>query len=132
MKKTLFIFYILVISFSFSQETEANYKLIIFSGSDWCKPCIQLKKETLSNEELQQFLSDQLIETYIADFPRKKSNMPPQNTIKHNEELANTYNLEGLFPRLVLLDSDQNIIYTKNGFIEKEVLIQELKSSLPK
>ncbi len=128
MKKIIFsAFFYTAMLFSFGQTT-TKHTLIIFSGSDWCKPCIQLKSETLSGENLAVFFTQNAIKTYTADFPRKKRNAPSKEVIKHNEGLADKYNPEGQFPKIILVDAEGNLLFTLNGFITEDLLIKELKS----
>jgi len=126
MKKIVILFfYVLINQFVLGQDI-ANYKLIVFSGSDWCKPCIRLKSETLNNEHTLKFFTEKKVEIYTADFPRKKNHKPSKEIVKKNEELADLYNSDGVFPKLVLLDNNNNLIYVKEGFIASTTLIEEL------
>ncbi len=90
-----------------AQETEATI-LMVFSGSDWCKPCIQLKKEILESEEFKT-IEKEIIIIYL-DFPYKKSNQLSQEQLNHNEALAEKYNSRGKFPKIVWLDPQENIL----------------------
>jgi thioredoxin-related protein len=95
---------------TFRQAAEAKKPvLLIFSGSDWCAPCMQFDKNVFSSGEFQSFIQDNL---YIvkADFPQRKQ--LPETQKKQNEELAETYNPKGLFPHLVLLRPDQSVLTT--------------------
>jgi len=35
--------------------------LIEFTGSNWCKPCIKMEKEVLSNAKFQEFVKDKFV-----------------------------------------------------------------------
>lgn len=78
-------------------------KLIVFSGSDWCKNCIQLKKQVLSSEVFIEFAKES-IEIVTADFPQREK--LPKEEVAKNEALAEKYNPEGEFPKLILLSAD--------------------------
>ena len=78
--------------------------MLIFSGSDWCKPCIQLKKSILDTKAFSD-LSEELIMMYL-DFPYKRSNRLSKEETKHNESLAEQYNKSGHFPKIVFLDQE--------------------------
>lgn len=83
--------------------------LLIFSGSDWCAPCIHFEKRILSQTAFQSFADDNL--TVIkADFPQRKKISNEQK--KQNESLADKYNPKGLFPHLVLLNTDGSVMAT--------------------
>jgi thioredoxin-related protein len=94
--------------------------LLVFSGSDWCKPCINLKKNVFDQEEFHAYSNANLV-FYVADFPRANG-MLSEEQLKQNKELAEKYNLRGAFPYLVLLSSDQKIVKqhagTFNSFTE--------------
>jgi thioredoxin-related protein len=86
-----------------SQQTGKS-KLIVFSGSDWCKNCIVFKKKVLSNPDFEVFVRDRL-EIITADFPQRTT--LSKELIAHNEALAEKYNPNGEFPRIVLLSPDE-------------------------
>lgn len=86
-----------------SQGAKALPTLLIFSGSDWCKPCIQLKKEVIEQTAFQSFAQDKLM-VQIVDFPYRKANKLSKEQQAVNNQLAERYNPEGNFPLLVLVD----------------------------
>jgi len=83
--------------------------LLIFSGSDWCKPCIQLKKEVLDTPTFQKYAEANLILKEV-DFPYKKANRLPKEKRDSNDALAAKYNPQGIFPSLILIDETGNQI----------------------
>lgn len=88
-----------------------NHKIILlnFSGSDWCAPCILLRKDYLENETFTKMADENLV-MVNADFPRKKKNLGSAELIKRNEALAEQYNKEGNFPLTLLLDPDGKVL----------------------
>jgi thioredoxin-related protein len=100
-------------------QTEAaqNHKFILlnFSGSDWCAPCIRLKKEIFESAEFQRYTQDNLV-LVRADFPRLKKNRLDKALTKHNEDLAERYNPQGAFPLTVLIDATGKVIKAWDGF----------------
>ena len=82
--------------------------LLVFSGSDWCKPCIVLKKNILNSDEFSQFSSDHLVVLNL-DFPFRKKNQLTQEQQAHNDALADRYNPEGVFPLVLLLNEDNTV-----------------------
>lgn len=97
---------------SFEQAKEISLKLnrpilIVFSGSDWCKPCIKLKKEILDTPEFQEAIKDKWV-LYNADFPYK-TKLPAEH-VKVNEKLAESYNKKGAFPLVVLVSKDGKVL----------------------
>lgn len=88
--------------------------LLNFSGSDWCGPCILMRKNYLENEAFTKMANDNLV-LVNADFPRKKKNQATPEMTKRNESLAEQYNKNGLFPFTLLLDADGKVLKTWNG-----------------
>ena len=104
--------------FSEAQKlAKAENKLILlnFSGSDWCGPCIQLKKEVFESEPFKAFASQKLV-LVRADFPRLKKNQLPKEQQAKNDILAEKYNTEGKFPLTVLINPDGKVLYKWEGF----------------
>jgi len=93
--------------------------LLNFSGSDWCIPCIKMRKEIFGNENFKQ-MSDSLLILVNADFPRNKKNQLDINTRKQNEALADKYNPGGAFPYTLLMDTDGKVIKTWDGFPKED------------
>ena len=88
--------------------------LAVFSGSDWCKPCIMLKQEVLDQPAFEQYAQGNLVLARF-DFPRgKKNRLSPAQT-KQNEQAAAQLNPEGAFPLVVLL-SPQGKVLAKTGY----------------
>lgn len=83
--------------------------LVVFSGSDWCAPCIKLDKMIWQSEDFKQYADANLI-LERADFPRKKQNQLENQVKKQNEELAELYNKDGIFPLVVVLDSSGKVL----------------------
>lgn len=83
--------------------------LMVFAGSDWCKPCIQFKRGVLLREQFQNYTKDHLVILYL-DFPAKKRNKLSPEQTAHNERLAAKYNAQGAFPSLLVLTHNATII----------------------
>lgn len=88
--------------------------LLYFSGSDWCAPCIRFKKNFIEQDSFKAFSKDKLFLLNV-DFPRKKANKPSKDVMKENEKLADTYNSQGSFPAILLLDAKGKIIKKWTG-----------------
>ena len=103
--------------------------LLNFSGSDWCGPCIMLRKDYLENETFLAMANENLV-MVNADFPRKKKNQLSETQAKRNDALAEKYNKEGQFPYTLLLDADGKVLKTWKGAPEESVekWTQEIKS----
>jgi len=85
--------------------------LMVFAGSDWCKPCIQFKKDILESNEFSDRLGNQISVLYL-DFPARKKNRLSKEQTAHNEALAERYNKSGAFPKIILLDADEKVLAT--------------------
>lgn len=83
--------------------------ILVFQGSDWCAPCIKLEKKIWSSEEFREYASDHFV-MLLADFPRKKQNRLPVEQKNKNEQLAETYNPNGYFPLVVVLNKDGKLL----------------------
>ncbi len=95
-----------------------NKKIIlVFSGSDWCIPCIKLEKNIWNAPEFFRYANEHYI-MIRADFPRKKKNRLPEQQRLKNNALAEKYNPEGYFPLVVVFSPDGKVLgktgYDKN------------------
>lgn len=99
---------------SFEKSIEVAKKenrniVLVFSGSDWCVPCIKLENEILDSEAFKTYAKDNFV-LLKADFPRKKKNQLPNAQQDQNNMLAEKYNKQGYFPLIVVLDYNGNIL----------------------
>jgi len=85
--------------------------VLVFSGSDWCAPCIKLENEIWNSDEFKTFAKDNFV-LLKADFPRKKKNKLSEEQQEKNNKLAEQYNLHGYFPFVAVLDSGGKILGT--------------------
>jgi uncharacterized protein YyaL (SSP411 family) len=92
-------------------QAKANQKpvLAVFSGSDWCKPCMMLKQEVFDQPEFANFAQDRFVLARF-DFPRSKKNRLDPAQTKRNEEAAAQLNKEGAFPAVVLLSPEGKVL----------------------
>lgn len=77
--------------------------VLVFSGSDWCAPCIKLENEIWSSAEFKTQAKNQFV-LVKADFPRRKKNKLSDAQQENNNALAEKYNTQGLFPFVVVLN----------------------------
>ncbi|WP_139922231.1 thioredoxin family protein [Hymenobacter sp. DG01] len=98
------------------QQAKATNRpvLAVFSGSDWCKPCIMLKQEVFDQPEFTRYAQDKLVLARF-DFPRSKKNKLPAEQTRHNEQAAAQLNKEGSFPLVVLLSPEGKVL-AKTGY----------------
>lgn len=111
-------------------QASKEQKLILlnFSGSDWCGPCIRLKKDIFASETFGQFAAARLV-LVNADFPRAKKNQLPAAQQSHNDKLAEQYNAKGSFPMTLLLSADGRVIKSWEGYpnMDAEGFVSQLK-----
>ncbi len=98
------------------QKAKQENKLILlnFSGSDWCGPCMKLKRDVFESSEFQSYASANLV-LVNADFPRLKKNQPGSALLKQNEALADKYNPKGIFPYTLLIDANGKVLKSWEG-----------------
>ncbi|MEM1258597.1 MAG: thioredoxin family protein [Bacteroidota bacterium] len=125
MKAWWYTFFLsLVCSTMLGQKWESNFDtaltkaaqedkplVLVFSGSDWCAPCIKLNRTIWQSEEFKKYAAQYYV-LYKADFPRKKKNLLPPETLGKNKELAAAFNSKGYFPLVLVLDKNSNILGT--------------------
>lgn len=124
MKKGIIILVVVLINLSttFAQEWETDFAkakeiatkenkpiVLVFQGSDWCAPCIKLDREIWSTDTFKDYAKNSYV-MLQADFPRKKKNTLSETQIKANAQLAETYNKNGIFPFVVVLDNEGNLL----------------------
>ena len=90
-------------------KAEDKKVILVFSGSDWCAPCIKLDREVWETEEFKAFAKDNYILVKVV-FPRKRKNQLSKEQQEYNNKLSAKYNQEGYFPMVVVLDADANVL----------------------
>jgi thioredoxin-related protein len=103
--------------------------MLNFSGSDWCGPCIRLRKEVFESDAFNEVADNSLI-LVNADFPRNKKNQLSAELQRQNESLADTYNPQGKFPYTVILTPEGKVIKSWEGYpgYNSEQFIAQIKS----
>lgn len=127
MKKIMLSVLLLTVAIGYSQEWKTNFEvtkteatsqnkniLLVFSGSDWCGPCIKLDRDIWKSVEFMEFAKNNLI-LERADFPKKKQNQLTPEIKELNQNLAEKYNKDGMFPLVVVLDKNGKVL-GKTGY----------------
>ncbi len=122
MKKWTLVMALFLSNFLSAQKWESNWSeaaarakqnhqnvVLVFSGSDWCAPCIKLDKSIWQSTEFQEYAKEHWI-LLRADFPRKKANQLSGDQRNKNTQLAEKYNKNGYFPLVLVLDANGNIL----------------------
>jgi len=113
-------------SFTLSKQTNKPV-LLVFSGTDWCVPCMQFERHILSDTVFLNYAKGHLV-ILKADFPQKAKVAP--NLKRQYELLADQYDPNGDFPLIVLLDTDKknigNVLFIDQGVFEFIKQVQRL------
>lgn len=122
MRKVIVILFIFIGTWSYSQSWKSNFEeakleafkenkniLLVFSGSDWCAPCIKLDNVVWKSEAFKLESEKNWI-IYRADFPKKRANQLSPEQTENNKKLAERYNRNGSFPLVILLDKTGKVI----------------------
>jgi thioredoxin-related protein len=113
-----------------TKKARDEHKLILvnFSGSDWCGPCIMLRKNVFENTVFTNFADSNLV-LVNADFPRLSKNKLQKEQQKKNDKLADKYNSKGIFPLTLLLDKSGKIIkqWEGNPGLSAEQFTQQIR-----
>lgn len=94
--------------------TQNQNIILVFQGSDWCAPCKKLDKEIWNTNAFQKANENHFV-MLQADFPRRKKNQLSKEQRDKNNQLAEKYNQEGIFPLVVVLDINGNVL-GKTGY----------------
>jgi thioredoxin-related protein len=88
--------------------------LLDFTGSDWCGPCIQMKKVVFSKAAFLNYANTNLVLVEI-DYPRVKT--LPEKITKQNERLMHQYGIDKSgYPTVILLNPDGEILGQLEGY----------------
>ena len=95
-------------------KAENKQVFLDFTGSDWCGPCIDLRKRVLSSKEFATYAAKNLVLVEI-DYPQRKKQSAELK--KQNEKLGKQYGIdEKGFPTIVLLDSAGKVLREFTGY----------------
>lgn len=122
MKKNMMILFLFIGTLGYSQNWKATFDeakaqsisenkniLLVFSGSDWCAPCIKLENAIWKSEDFKKEAEQKWV-IYKADFPKKKANLLSAELTASNKKLAEQYNKSGNFPLVLLLDKTGSVL----------------------
>jgi len=94
-------------------KSEGKDLLLLYTGSDWCPPCMKLESDVLSHREFLNTVTEKFVLVKF-DFPKDKPQI--EELKSQNQEWAEKFGITG-YPTVVLLDSDQRP-YAFSGFRE--------------
>ena len=93
-------------------EQKGRPMLLEFTMSDWCPPCMRMKKEVFSQEAFLKYAHEKLVLVKL-DFPRRAEQSPQLKA--QNEALAQQFGIRG-FPTVVLVSPEGDVINSEVGF----------------
>jgi thiol:disulfide interchange protein len=108
-------------------KAENKSVLVEFTGSDWCPPCMMMRKNVFSKKEFVDAASKKFILVEL-DFPKGEPEVK-----KKNEPIAEKYKIEG-FPTVILLSPDGKEFnrFFASEFPKTEQFIKHLDEALEK
>ena len=92
-------------------SSEQKDLLLLFTGSDWCPPCMALEEQVLDQSSFNEPMAGGFVPV-LLDFPRSK----PQEdaTRRQNSSLQSRYQIQG-YPTMLLTDAAGQV-YAKAGY----------------
>lgn len=111
---------------AFAQAKKDNKSVLVeFTGSDWCPPCIAMRKNVFSKKEFVDAASQKFILVEL-DFPRGD-----KATAEKNEPYAQKYKIEG-FPTVILFDAEGKEFtrFFASKYPNTEAFLKHLEASL--
>ena len=106
-------------------KAEKKSVLVEFTGSDWCPPCIAMRKNVFTKKEFIDAASKKFVLVEL-DFPQGDKELAEKN-----QPLAEKYKIEG-FPTVVLLNSEGKEFtrFPASKFPEVETFLKHLDTAL--
>ena len=132
MRNFLFLVFVLFSTLSYAQDSKSELNwltnlerakkvskkehkpiLIYFTGSDWCSPCIMLKKDFFNSSEFEKKAKGIIL--VMIDLPRRLDIISEKQLI-YNKKIIEKYNSEKTFPKLVMLDHKGKLLGKISGY----------------
>ena len=92
------------------QENKIVY--LLFTGSDWCPPCMSLEKIIFQSPQWQSLTQTSVL-TYTCDFPIRKQ--IPKQTRQENNRLAKSFNVTS-YPTQIILNPAGKALDRRQGY----------------
>ena len=92
-----------------------NNILVYFSGSDWCRPCQLLRLEVFDKKAFKDFADENLVLVQF-DFPARAKNKLPEEQQELNDKMAERFNKDGVFPKVLVLNKDTSVLGEIDGY----------------
>lgn len=108
-------------------KSEDKAVLVEFTGSDWCPPCIAMRKNVFSKESFVEKASENFVLVEL-DFPRGD-----KEVAEKNRPYAEKYEIDA-FPTVILFDADGEEFtrFVASRYPSPEAFLEHLDKSLEK
>lgn len=108
-------------------KKEKKQVLVEFTGSDWCPPCIAMRKNVFSKKEFVEKASKDYVLVEL-DFPNGDKALKEKN-----EPYAKQYKIEG-FPTVILMDPEGKEFtrFFASEYPKTDDFLKHLKDALDK
>lgn len=118
MIKKLGWFFLISTTFAFAQTNKSidellglaqnqNKNIVLyFTGSDWCKPCLDLDEKILQTPEFSNFITKKVIFQKV-DYRRVNFSETDKN---YFEKLAKLFNPQKSFPKFIIVSKKRKIL----------------------
>jgi prepilin-type N-terminal cleavage/methylation domain-containing protein len=93
-------------------QEENKIVYLLFTGSDWCPPCISLDKNVLQSSMWNQSITPSAL-MHVCDFPVKKPISP--ETQEENNRLLKSFSVS-TYPTQIILSPGGKILDQKQGY----------------
>lgn len=87
--------------------------LLYFTGSDWCPPCIGLKKDFFESPEFVQRADEFVL--LMIDYPRRLDILS-EKQLAYNKKIVGEYNRDKSFPKILILNHNGNELGRLSGY----------------
>lgn len=102
---------------------------VLFTGSDWCGPCMALKRNILDGQKFKEFASERFHLVYINTMTRTFQK-PSQK--EYNRALRNALTRSGGVPTVVILDPEERILGNIVGYSSRMDYFDRIEKVLNK
>ena len=112
-------------------KKENKSVLVEFTGSDWCQPCMVMRKEVFSKKEFVEVAKKNFILVEL-DFPRGEE-QAKKDTLEKNEPHRKKYDVDA-FPTVLLLDSEGKEFnrFIASEYPKTDAFLKQLDAALEK
>ncbi|OAB78949.1 thioredoxin family protein [Cochleicola gelatinilyticus] len=94
-------------------QAENKQILVYFTGSDWCSPCIALKKDFFETSEFADRADNFVL--VMIDYPRRVDILS-EDQLAYNKKIVAKYNKNKSFPKLVMLNAKGQELGKLSGY----------------